>query len=126
MRSACPACDAPAGGNICEDCGEPNVCADLVEPASGRSDAPPVTGTATRYSLPLHEFRDDIAAHYDIGHEFFAMFLDETLTYSSAVFPEAGVDLADASRNKYDLLLGKRRAEKLAVAAPAEPPSRIC
>jgi cyclopropane-fatty-acyl-phospholipid synthase len=51
--------------------------------------------------------RDDIAAHYDIGNEFFGLFLDETLTYSSAVFPEPGADLADASRHKYDLLLRK-------------------
>lgn len=51
--------------------------------------------------------RDDIAAHYDIGNEFFALFLDETLTYSSAVFPHPGADLADASRHKYDLLLGR-------------------
>jgi methionyl-tRNA synthetase len=67
VSGRCPACDAAAGGNICEDCGEPNFCADLVAPRSGRSDAPPTTGTATRYSLPLHEFRDDLAAHHDRG-----------------------------------------------------------
>lgn len=58
--------------------------------------------------------RDDIAAHYDIGNAFFELFLDETMTYSSAVFPDldaaqrADVDaLAAASRNKYDVLLRK-------------------
>jgi cyclopropane-fatty-acyl-phospholipid synthase len=53
--------------------------------------------------------RDDIAAHYDIGNAFFELFLDETMTYSSAVFPDLGCadadTLADASRHKYDLLL---------------------
>jgi cyclopropane-fatty-acyl-phospholipid synthase len=56
--------------------------------------------------------RDDIAAHYDIGNAFFELFLDETMTYSSAVFTDldaarhADVEaLAAASRNKYDVLL---------------------
>lgn len=49
--------------------------------------------------------RDDIGAHYDIGNEFFELFLDETMTYSSAVFPTPDTPLADASRHKYDRLL---------------------
>ncbi len=51
--------------------------------------------------------RDDIGAHYDIGNEFFRLFLDETMTYSSAVFPVPDASLADASLHKYDLLLDK-------------------
>ncbi len=51
--------------------------------------------------------RDDIGAHYDIGNDFFELFLDETMTYSSAVFPTHDVSLADASRHKYDLLLDR-------------------
>ncbi len=51
--------------------------------------------------------RDDIASHYDIGNAFFSLFLDETLSYSSAVFPDATTPLADASRHKYDRLLDK-------------------
>ena len=76
-----------------------------------------VTGPVTdriRMTLPRHSRqrnRDDIAAHYDIGNEFFTLFLDETMTYSSAVFEELdGNDdepLADASRRKYDLLFDK-------------------
>jgi cyclopropane fatty-acyl-phospholipid synthase-like methyltransferase len=49
--------------------------------------------------------REDIGAHYDIGNSFFELFLDETMTYSSAVFPSPDTPLADASRHKYDLLL---------------------
>src|SRR5678815_1788957 len=30
--------------------------------------------------------RRNIAAHYDLGNEFFRLFLDETLMYSSAIF----------------------------------------
>jgi cyclopropane-fatty-acyl-phospholipid synthase len=54
-----------------------------------------------------HRDRDHIAAHYDLGNEFFATFLDETMTYSSGVFPSAEATLADASRGKYDRLLTK-------------------
>jgi cyclopropane-fatty-acyl-phospholipid synthase len=51
--------------------------------------------------------REDIAAHYDIGNTFFELFLDETMTYSSAVFPSTESTLAEASLHKYDLLLDK-------------------
>lgn len=51
--------------------------------------------------------REDIASHYDLGNDFFRIFLDETLTYSSAIFPSAEAALAEGSRHKYDRLLAK-------------------
>jgi cyclopropane-fatty-acyl-phospholipid synthase len=45
--------------------------------------------------------RRNIEAHYDLGNDFYRLFLDETLTYSSAVFTTPGQSLADAQRNKY-------------------------
>lgn len=45
--------------------------------------------------------RRNIAAHYDLGNDFYRLFLDETLTYSSAVFATPEQPLADAQRNKY-------------------------
>ena len=51
--------------------------------------------------------REDIAGHYDLGNDFFRIFLDETLTYSSAIFPSAEAALAEGSRHKYDRLLSK-------------------
>jgi cyclopropane-fatty-acyl-phospholipid synthase len=45
--------------------------------------------------------RRNIAAHYDLGNDFYRLFLDETLTYSSAVFATPEQSLADAQRNKY-------------------------
>ncbi|MEJ7799840.1 MAG: DUF1365 family protein, partial [Ilumatobacter sp.] len=71
------------------------------------------TGWATdrlRRALPRdsrQRNRDDISAHYDIGNAFFELFLDETMTYSSAVFPTPDTSLVDGSRHKYDLLLDK-------------------
>jgi cyclopropane-fatty-acyl-phospholipid synthase len=71
------------------------------------------TGWATdrvRMALPRRDRsgnREDIAAHYDLGNAFFELFLDETMTYSSAVFASADSTLAEASLHKYDLLLAK-------------------
>ena len=45
--------------------------------------------------------RRNIAAHYDLGNDFYRTFLDETMTYSSAVFAAPDQSLADAQRNKY-------------------------
>jgi cyclopropane-fatty-acyl-phospholipid synthase len=45
--------------------------------------------------------RRNIEAHYDLGNDFYRLFLDETLTYSSALFAHAGEPLADAQRRKY-------------------------
>ena len=45
--------------------------------------------------------RRNIAAHYDLGNELYRLFLDETMTYSSAVFATPDQSLADAQRNKY-------------------------
>ena len=48
--------------------------------------------------------RRNIAAHYDLGNDFYRTFLDETMTYSSAVFASPDQSLADAQRNKYRLM----------------------
>ncbi len=51
--------------------------------------------------------REDISSHYDLGNDFFALFLDETMTYSAAVFEHPAAGLATASLSKYDRLLAK-------------------
>jgi cyclopropane-fatty-acyl-phospholipid synthase len=51
--------------------------------------------------------RRDIAAHYDLGNEFFALMLDDTMMYSSAYFPRRGMTLAQASRAKLELVCDK-------------------
>jgi cyclopropane-fatty-acyl-phospholipid synthase len=48
--------------------------------------------------------RRNIEAHYDLGNDFYRLFLDETMTYSSAVFDAAGQSLAQAQRRKYALM----------------------
>jgi cyclopropane-fatty-acyl-phospholipid synthase len=51
--------------------------------------------------------RRHIAAHYDLGNELFGLFLDETMTYSCAVFETPDQPLADAQRAKLDLACRK-------------------
>ncbi len=67
----------------------------------------------TSDSQAKHNQKKNIERHYDLSNELFALFLDETLTYSSALFPAseslrptANYDqLAEASRHKVDRLL---------------------
>lgn len=46
--------------------------------------------------------RRNIAAHYDLGNEFFALFLDPTLMYSSAVFEHPAMTLQEAQTAKLE------------------------
>jgi cyclopropane-fatty-acyl-phospholipid synthase len=48
--------------------------------------------------------RRDIAAHYDLGNDFFGLMLDETMTYSSAYFARPQMTLAEASTAKLELV----------------------
>jgi cyclopropane-fatty-acyl-phospholipid synthase len=45
--------------------------------------------------------RRNIAAHYDLGNDFYEAWLDPTMTYSAAVFAHTGQDLARAQEEKY-------------------------
>ncbi len=45
--------------------------------------------------------RRNITAHYDLGNDFYRLWLDDSMTYSSAVFEFPEQTLADAQRNKY-------------------------
>ncbi len=44
----------------------------------------------------------NISAHYDLGEEFFSQFLDPSLTYSCAIFPDENTNLEEAQRTKLD------------------------
>ena len=48
--------------------------------------------------------KQNIAAHYDLSNDFFATFLDPTLTYSSGLFEDSQTTLADATHAKYERL----------------------
>ena len=48
--------------------------------------------------------KENISKHYDLGNEFFSVWLDKTLTYSSAIFDNKKNDLEAAQINKYKKL----------------------
>lgn len=50
--------------------------------------------------------RRNISAHYDLGNEFYALWLDRTMSYSSAYFGKGAETLDAAQTAKYDLVLG--------------------
>lgn len=51
--------------------------------------------------------RRNIAEHYDLGNEFYQLWLDPSMTYSSARFESTTQSLEDAQRGKYDALCRK-------------------
>jgi cyclopropane-fatty-acyl-phospholipid synthase len=57
--------------------------------------------------MPLQPFFRQVQAHYDLSNEFFALFLDPSLTYSCAFFARDDMSLAEAQQAKIDLALGK-------------------
>ena len=62
----------------------------------------------------LHSVERDAAAvryHYDVGNEFFSLFLDESMTYSCAIFSRGAQTLEDAQRTKLDLVASKLSLE---------------
>jgi cyclopropane-fatty-acyl-phospholipid synthase len=97
------------------DTGPTTDLADLLTPLAGN--------VATLVPRPLQRFRrlverrqpvdeegtpsqarQNIRRHYDLSNDLFASFLDDTLTYSSAMFG-SGDDLAAAQRRKIDAIL---------------------
>lgn len=51
--------------------------------------------------------RRNIARHYDLGNEFYELFLGDTMMYSCAVFGSPGESLDDAQRRKLDMVIEK-------------------
>ncbi len=66
-----------------------------------------------------HSMARDAAAiryHYDVGNAFFALFLDESMTYSCAVFSRGATTLEEAQTAKLDLVatkLGLREGQRV-------------
>ncbi len=58
----------------------------------------------------LHTVERDAEAihyHYNVGNDFFALFLDESMTYSCAIFSRGATTLEEAQRTKLDLVASK-------------------
>jgi cyclopropane-fatty-acyl-phospholipid synthase len=73
-------------------------------------------GGAARVTAPLQKAfhwvnrntrdgaRRNISAHYDLGNDFFGLWLDETMMYSSAIFEHADVPLHEAQLHRLDTI----------------------
>jgi cyclopropane-fatty-acyl-phospholipid synthase len=46
--------------------------------------------------------RRHISAHYDLGNDLFSLFLDESMMYSSGIFPHPGATLAEAQETRLE------------------------
>ena len=51
--------------------------------------------------------KKNILAHYDLGNSFYQLWLDNTMTYSSAFFDNKKISLAEAQENKYQRIIDK-------------------
>lgn len=69
-------------------------------------------------SNTLRGSRKNISAHYDLGNAFYKLWLDESMTYSSAIFDADNAPLKQGQDRKYDRLLerlGDKPAEILEI-----------
>jgi cyclopropane-fatty-acyl-phospholipid synthase len=60
--------------------------------------------------------KKNIASHYDLGNEFYSCWLDEGMTYSSALFEDGNETLLEAQRQKYSRIadkIGLKAGERL-------------
>jgi cyclopropane-fatty-acyl-phospholipid synthase len=76
-------------------------------------------GGIARFAAPLRRMahwvhrntragsRRNISAHYDVGNDFFRLFLDETMMYSCALFARPQMSLAEASTAKLEAICNR-------------------
>jgi len=95
----------------------PDLDAVLALGVANLDPEPTPTTFLTPFTRAWHRLRDNdltgskrnIAYHYDLGNDFYALWLDETMAYSSAIFEKPGVDrveeLTPAQVRKWDRLL---------------------
>ena len=51
--------------------------------------------------------RANVMAHYDLGNDFYSLWLDDTMSYSAALFADDDEPLADAQLRKYDRIIDR-------------------
>ncbi|MGA8712916.1 MAG: cyclopropane-fatty-acyl-phospholipid synthase family protein [Roseiarcus sp.] len=51
--------------------------------------------------------RRNVVAHYDLGNEFYRLWLDRTMTYSSAIFPAPDATLEQAQETKFTRIIDR-------------------
>ena len=86
----------------------------------------PAAGSPHAERPPVAGARRNITHHYDLSNELFALFLDETMTYSSALFETGAAGSADGSSAPASLAAAQRRKiDRLLDLARVGPGSRV-
>lgn len=83
----------------------------LTAPATPPGRSRNFAGDATGEARSKADNRDFIRFHYDVGNDFYRLFLDREMLYSCAYFPEPGISLDDAQQAKLDMICRKLRLE---------------
>jgi methionyl-tRNA synthetase len=65
VSGKCPHCGAGSDGNACEQCGQPNMCVDLVDPTCKHCGETPVVRQTKQLFFPLSQYEDELRAYYD-------------------------------------------------------------
>jgi len=104
-----------AEGYLAGEWSTPNIYSFLRAAGSSSNDAP--SFEALRPPQPITKFRHalnrntrrgsrrNIAAHYDLGNEFYQLWLDSSMSYSSAIYSSPGQTLEEAQRAKLDRVI---------------------
>jgi cyclopropane-fatty-acyl-phospholipid synthase len=82
----------------------------IAEALVDAADAPVIDRASIRPSRhSRHRDRDDIAFHYDVGNDFYRLWLDSRMVYSCAYFRQGDESLEIAQRDKLDHICRKLR-----------------
>ena len=77
-----------------------------------RPSPPPVAELhASRRRHTTQRDAESVRHHYDVSNEFYALFLDRSMTYSCALFEDGTETLEDAQRAKLELICSKLELE---------------
>jgi cyclopropane-fatty-acyl-phospholipid synthase len=87
-----------------------SVAAMIAASRAGVPRVPPLELALTGRRHTPERDAEAIRYHYDVGNDFFALFLDESMTYSCAIYSRGATTLEEAQRTKLDLV-----AQKLAL-----------
>ena len=89
LNGHCPNCGAACSGNMCEECGHPNVCVDLVNPENANSDAPLEIKAREHHTIDLTQFEESIRQHHAASRmpPRIRQLSEELLQKESLIFP---------------------------------------